>query len=115
MGRVYAGILGPLAMTVVIFALSDNTTTDGGPRLGLDSVFIEWQVEDEAPARVAANFLGGDLFRSVLPPEAEGHGLMVSIGAVDQAGNELSTPFTAPILIAADRSDGTPPAGTPTE
>jgi hypothetical protein len=98
---------------VVIFALSDNATTDGGPRLGPDGAFIAWQVEGEAPARVVANFLGGDLFRAVLPPETEGPGLMVSVGAVDQAGNELRTPFTAPILTVPDHVDGTPLAGTP--
>jgi hypothetical protein len=100
--------------TVVIFALSDNAATDGGPRLGPDGAFIEWQVEGEAPARIAANFLGGDLFRAILPPEAEGADLMVSVGAVDQAGNELRTPFTSPTAVALDHVDGTPLAGTPT-
>src|SRR5918994_268948 len=88
---------GQAAPIVVIFALSDNTTTDGGPRLGLEGAVIEWQGEGEAPARVAATFLGGDLFRAVLPPEADGQGLMVRVAAVDQAGNELVSSFTAPI------------------
>jgi hypothetical protein len=70
-------------------------------------------VEGEAPARVEATFLGGDLFRAVLPPEADVQGLMVRVGTVDQAGNELSTLFTSPIPIAPDPGDGTP-AGTPT-
>ena len=104
----------PEEPTVVIFALSDNATTDGGPRLGSDGAFIEWQVEDEAPARVAATFLGGDLFRAVLPPEAEGPGLMVRVGAVDQAGNEFVSSFTAAGVVAADHAGATPLTGTPT-
>jgi hypothetical protein len=103
----------PEAPSVVIIGLSDNTTTDGGPRLGPDGAFVEGQVEGEAPARVEATFLGGDLFRAVLPPEADGQGLMVRVGTVDQAGIELSTPFTSPIPIAPDPGDGAP-AGTPT-
>jgi hypothetical protein len=105
---------GPAAPIVVIFALSDNTTTDGGPRLGPDGAFVEWQVEREAPARVVATFLGGDLFRAVLPPGADGQGLMVRVVAVDQAGNEFVSSFTPPVAVAADYADATPAAGTPT-
>jgi hypothetical protein len=104
----------PEAPIVVIFGLSDNTTTDGGPRLGPDGAFVEWQVEGEAPARVAATFLGGDLFRAVLPPEADGQGLMVRVAAVDQAGNEFVSSLTAPEVVSADHVDATPSAGTPT-
>jgi len=104
----------PEAPIVVIFALSDNTTTDGGARLGPDGAFVEWQMEGEAPARVAATFLGGDLFRAVLPPEADGQGLMVRVAAVDQAGNELRTSFTPPVMVAANQAGATPLAGTPT-
>jgi hypothetical protein len=104
----------PEAPMEVIFALSDTTTTDGGPRLGSDGAFVEWQVEGEAPARVAATFLGGDLFRAVLPPEADGQGLVVRAAAVDQAGNEFVSAFTAPIVVAADHAGATPLIGTPT-
>jgi hypothetical protein len=39
---------------------------------------------------------------------------MVRVAAVDQAGNELRTSFTPPVMVAANQAGATPLAGTPT-
>ncbi|MCY1065076.1 FG-GAP-like repeat-containing protein [Nannocystis sp. RBIL2] len=50
---------------VVRFAVSDRTVTDEGPRLARAYAVID---PDGAATTVDADFMGGDLFRVVLPP-----------------------------------------------
>jgi len=100
------------APIVVAFALSDIATSDGGPRLGADGAYVEWQTADGEPTRVAAVFVGGDLFRAVVPAQPEGTELTLVVGAVDQAGNELRAPLADAVTIGP-AAEGTPEAGTP--
>jgi hypothetical protein len=99
---------------VVVFALSDNATTDSGPRLAPDGAFIEWQVDGGEPTRAEATFIGGDLFRADLPALADGADLQVSVGAIDLAGNELQSPRAAvSAAVSPEERTGTPAAATP--
>jgi hypothetical protein len=95
----------------ITFALADNVTTDGGPRLATEGVTVEWQAGGGEVKQTPATFLGGDLFRAVLPAGTAGADLLVSISAVDQAGNTLRT-LRAPLLGVSPRAS-TPPVGTP--
>lgn len=61
---------------VVRFAVRDNAVTDEGPRLRRAYVTVD---ATEVPAR----YMGGDLYRAVLPPSAA----MFTVCAEDQAGN----------------------------
>jgi hypothetical protein len=99
----------PDGSITITSALVDNVTTDGGPRLAPEGTTVEWQVEGGEPTRVEAQFLGGDLFRAVLPPQAEEADLKVRAGAVDQADNELQTPSSRPLLSIRIVSTGRRP------
>jgi hypothetical protein len=98
---------------VVRFAVSDNATTDGGPRLGPDGAYVEWQANGGEPTRVAATFVGGDLFRAVVPAQPEGAELTLTVGAVDQAGNETRELLIEAITVGPAAVGGTPETGTP--
>lgn len=71
--------LSPTEETVVRFALSDNATTDEGARLSKVFVLVG---ATEVPAR----YMGGDLYRAVLPASDE---TSFKICAVDLAGNAI--------------------------
>jgi hypothetical protein len=62
---------------VVRFAVSDNAVTDEGPRLSRAYLLVGAM---EVPAR----FMGGDLYRAVIPPTSE---TTFTACAVDWAGN----------------------------
>ncbi len=57
--------IDPCAGAVVRFAVSDSATTDDGPRLR--RAFVKLEANGET-VEVAAKFVGGDLYRAVLPP-----------------------------------------------
>lgn len=131
--RVYAGIapapadsrapvvrFGPVLTSssgesaVIVFALSDNATMDGGPRLAPGGAFIEWKLDGGEQMRAEATFIGGDLFRATLPAPPAGAELQVSVGAIDMAGNSLQSPLTAVgIAVSRDGVSGTPASATP--
>ncbi|MDC0667874.1 FG-GAP-like repeat-containing protein [Nannocystis radixulma] len=78
-------VAGPVAvdaMPVVRFAVSDRTVTDEGPRLARAYAVID---PDGAATNVDASFMGGDLFRVVLPP-ARGE-VVFRVCAEDDNGN----------------------------
>ena len=66
------------------FAVSDNTTTDTGPRL--QKAYLK--VTAPSAAEVVASFMGGDLFRAVLPKYAGGTDVSFQACATDRQGNE---------------------------
>ena len=68
---------------VVRFAVSDNTTTDTGPRL--QKAFIK--ITAPSASEVTAAFMGGDLFRAVLPKLAGGTQVSFEACATDRQGN----------------------------
>lgn len=69
---------------VLRFGVSDISVTDEGPRLG--RAFVRGSL-DGTPFEVPALFVGGDLFRSVLPPAWEGSEVVFEACAVDSVGN----------------------------
>ncbi|MDC0716081.1 FG-GAP-like repeat-containing protein [Nannocystis bainbridge] len=78
-------VAGPVdfdAAPVVRFAVSDRTVTDEGPRLARAYAVID---PEGAATEVDATFMGGDLFRVVLPP-ARGT-VVFRVCAEDPRGN----------------------------
>lgn len=71
--------LSSSAETVVRFAISDNATTDEGPRLSRAYVLVGDQ-------QIEAKFIGGDVFRAVVPATSE---TTFKVCAVDRAGNAI--------------------------
>ncbi|MEZ4296735.1 MAG: VCBS repeat-containing protein [Polyangiaceae bacterium] len=72
------------ATAVVRYAVSDNATTDEGPRL--QKAFVK--ILAPAASEVPAMFMGGDLFRAVLPGQPLGTEVQYQACAVDRQGNE---------------------------
>lgn len=78
--------VGAGATPVLRYAVSDNTTTDEGPRLS--KAFARVTVETTT-TEVAATFMGGDLFRVALPAQNEmGAVVTVELCATDRRDNE---------------------------
>jgi MYXO-CTERM domain-containing protein len=69
---------------VIRFAVSDNATTDEGPRL--QQAFIK--ILAPSATNVDAMFIGGDLFRAVLPKQASGAKVDYQACAIDRQGNQ---------------------------
>jgi len=69
---------------VLRFAVSDNATTDTGPRLQKAYVKL---ISPAAP-EVKASFIGGDMFRAVLPAQAGDTMVTFQACAKDRQGNE---------------------------
>jgi MYXO-CTERM domain-containing protein len=79
--------LGAGASYLLRFAVSDNAVTDLGPRL--ERAFARVAVDGGAPTEEVATFMGGDVFRAVLPSQSE-QGAMVTVEpcARDRRGNQ---------------------------
>jgi MYXO-CTERM domain-containing protein len=74
----------PDGSPVVRFAVSDNSTSDEGPRL--QKAYLK--ITAPAASEVKAVFMGGDLFRAVLPAQAGGTEVSFQACAKDRQGNE---------------------------
>lgn len=70
---------------IVHFAVSDNATTDEGPRL--QKAYIQLTTPDSM-TEIPAFFMGGDLFRAVLPGQSAPGQVSYAACAVDQHGNQ---------------------------
>jgi MYXO-CTERM domain-containing protein len=83
-----AGVIEPVNSPVVRFAVSDNATSDDGPRL--KRAYLK--ISAPTPSEVEARFVGGDLFRGVLPAEGAGAIVKFAACATDQQGNDACGP-----------------------
>ena len=79
-----AGNITPDDAPIVRFAVADNAATDTGPRL--QKAYIKITAPSAAEAQAA--FIGGDLFRAVLPKQAGGTLVSYQACAIDRRGNE---------------------------
>ena len=84
----------------VRFAVSDSATTDIGPRLKKAYVKVTAPTTAEAPAM----FVGGDLFRAVLPAAPDGAIVTFQACAVDLRDNEGCSD---PVMYAVKGTGGT--------
>jgi MYXO-CTERM domain-containing protein len=76
---------------IVRFAVSDNATTDEGPRL--KEAVLKVTAGTAMPVTVKATFMGGDLYRAVLPAQsAPGAKVTFLACATDRQGNEGCVP-----------------------
>ena len=75
----------PDTEVVVHFAVTDNAVTDEGPRL--HAAFLRVTI-DGADQEIPASFMGGDLFRAVIPGQADGTTVDVQACATDREDNE---------------------------
>ena len=97
---------------IVHFAVTDNAVTDEGPRL--HSAFVRVTV-DGSTEDVPAWFMGGDLFRAVLPGHPDGTVVEVQPCATDREDNEgCAEPFTYEVGVVSetDSGDSTGPGDT---
>lgn len=69
----------------VRFAVSDNATTDEGPRLERSFARVKAGSDQQD---VLGHFVGGDLFRVVLPAQPKGGTIQWQACATDRQGNE---------------------------
>jgi MYXO-CTERM domain-containing protein len=100
-----SGSVSPGATPTIHFGVSDNATTDEGPRLQGAWVHV---TAPSGTVDVKATFMGGDLFRAVLPAETQG-GAMVTYAACarDRQGNEgCSTPLSYTVDPGSSSSSG---------
>ncbi len=92
----------------VRFAVSDNATTDEGPRL--QSAFAQLTVGDFESTPADAVFVGGDLFRVVLPAQPDPGTITWSVCATDRQANQAcSAPATYEVVPAPPPPDDTGP------
>jgi hypothetical protein len=95
---------------IVHFAVTDNAVTDEGPRL--DAAFVRVTV-DGATEEIAATFMGGDLFRAVIPGQPDGTAVEVEPCAVDRENNEgCAEPFTFEVGQSGGTETGDTMGGT---
>lgn len=92
---------------VLHFAVTDNAVTDGGPRLSRAYVLFSAGGGDQGS--IEASFMGGDLFRAVLPALPEGTPGTAQPCAVDRRGNEgCADAFTYDVVVGGgDETTGT--------
>jgi hypothetical protein len=77
------------ATPVVRFAVSDNATTDEGPRLQRAYVKVTTTADE---TEVEATFMGGDLFRAKLPAQSDAGMVTYAVCAIDMQGNNACAP-----------------------
>jgi MYXO-CTERM domain-containing protein len=88
---------------IVRFAVSDNATTDEGPRL--QNAYIE--ITEPTGLAVPAMFMGGDVFRAVMPAQGDGVQVTYQACAVDVQGNMgCSNPLSYTVGISMSGSGG---------
>jgi MYXO-CTERM domain-containing protein len=99
----------------VHFGVVDNAVTDEGPRL--HAAFARVDAGD-GPQEIPASFMGGDLFRVVVPGQPDGTTVNVTVCATDREDNEgCAEPFDVEVGAAGtggttagtDDSGGTDP------
>lgn len=88
---------------VVRFGVSDNATTDEGPRL--KNAFIQMTTVDSM-TEVPARFMGGDLFRAVLPAQSAAGEVSFAACAVDRQGNKGCSPTFTYIVEGGSSGNG---------
>jgi hypothetical protein len=71
------------APIVIRLAVSDAYTSETGEHV--QSVAVEYEIEGEKKVEPAV-YIGGDLFRAVLPPQADGTVVKVTPSAIDHSG-----------------------------
>lgn len=91
---------------VIRFGVSDNATSDEGPRL--QQAFVNITAPDAM--KVGASFMGGDLFRAVMPAQAAGAVVEYEVCAIDAQGNQGCAPSMS-YTIGGGGSGGSGGAG----
>ncbi|MFT3776390.1 MAG: VCBS repeat-containing protein [Minicystis sp.] len=111
--RAVQAVTGSVTTTttpIVHFAVSDNATTDEGPRL------LKAWVRVSTPSGmvdVTATFMGGDMFRAVLPAQSQS-GVTVSYEACakDRQGNQGCSPTQTYVVDPGSSSSSTSSSST---
>jgi len=81
------------------FAVEDESTSDVGPRLS--DAHVAYTLAGGAAQSAKATFMGGDLFRAVIPGQAPGATITWHVCATDLAGNQAcSTDATYSVVCA---------------
>jgi hypothetical protein len=83
------------APTIVRFAVSDAHTSETGQHLKAATLDV---TINGSPMTVPAKFIGGDIFRAVVPAQPAGTRLELRPHAIDRAGNSASAE-TFPVVV----------------
>jgi MYXO-CTERM domain-containing protein len=84
--------------TVVRFAVLDSYTSDTGEHV--KGVTLSYKVDGGTEETVPATFIGGDLFRAVIPAQAAGAEISFTVSATDRV-DELANSDAIVVNIAA--------------
>jgi MYXO-CTERM domain-containing protein len=90
--------------TVVRFAVLDSHTSETGEHV--KDVALSYKVDGGAEETVPATFIGGDLFRAIIPAQAAGAEISFTVKATDRQGTEASSEATVIKLAAAPVGEG---------
>lgn len=94
--------------TVVRFAVLDSYTSDTGEHV--KSVTLSYTVDGGTEETVPATFIGGDLFRAVIPAQAAGAEISFTVSATDRVDESVSSDAIV-VTIALPPSGGAGAAG----
>lgn len=94
----------PASPTAIRFAISDNTATDAGPRLGRAYVKL-------GAAELEATYAGADLFQATLSAAPQTPELAYTACAVDMRGNESCVPVSSGGSAGTSGTGGTANGG----
>jgi MYXO-CTERM domain-containing protein len=89
---------------VLRFGVSDNATTDEGPRL--KDVFVQMTTVNATSEIIPARFMGGDLYRAVLPAQSMAGEVSYAACAVDRQGNKGCSPTSTYIVEGGSSGNG---------
>ncbi|HEX5660837.1 MAG TPA: FG-GAP-like repeat-containing protein [Polyangiales bacterium] len=103
------------APIVIRFAISDAYTSETGEHVA--SASVEYEIEGEKKTEPAL-YIGGDIFRAIIPAQADGTVVKVTPSAIDHGGLIGSAPsfeITVGVLPPPSKDAGVPgiDAGTP--
>lgn len=90
--------------TVVRFAVLDSYTSETGEHV--KGVTLSYQVDGGTEETVPATFIGGDLFRAVIPAQAAGAEVSYTVSATDRVDESASSEAIVVLIAAPPGGDG---------
>jgi hypothetical protein len=90
------------------FAVSDRVSSDGGPRV---RAFVRAAIDGGMASEIPARFMGGDLFRAMIPMQKDGASVVVELCAEDKHKNLGCAPKHTIAITSSAAATGAGGAG----
>jgi hypothetical protein len=90
------------------FAVADRVSSDGGPRV---RAFVKVAVDGGMASEIPARFMGGSLFRAVIPLQKDGASVVVEFCAEDKRTNAGCAPKHTIAITSSAAATGASGAG----